>query len=269
MNNINVISAERYVVVAETDCGDRKLFQILFSKKDGSLFVTFPYLKGFSVRVGTVLMPAGIGYHEQFCVGKNFPVSAHLVKYSHHPSGQAHFSLTNKVRTAIRKDSVPLSKLVGHIFTVRVQGFSHFEKLEKSKVPLRERMVIPFSFAEKDLESLKFVCHYYAESELKKRFRHYDGSPWTRVDLPGGAVAVGIALTTPFFFEGQRRYLFLGAERAKYAFNGIGAGISFMGGFDDEETVLDLEKESSCLMMFAHNIDNYTELVETVGTIDL
>lgn len=42
-----------------------------------------------------------------------------------------------------------------------------------------------------------------------------------------------------------------------------------MGGFDREETALDLGKETSCLMMFAHNIDNYVELVKTVGTIDL
>lgn len=133
MGNINVVSAERYVVVAETDCGHRKIFQILFSKKDGSLFVTFPYLKGCSARVGTLVMPKGVGYHEQFHVGKDFPVSAHLVKYSHHPSGQAHFSLTGKVRTTIKKDSMRLLNWPAIFLRHEYKDFRILSGLRKAK----------------------------------------------------------------------------------------------------------------------------------------
>jgi hypothetical protein len=61
----------------------------------------------------------------------------------------------------------------------------------------------------------------------------------------------------------------LSAERAGHAFTNIEQGISFMGGFDPEDIVFDYSKDTSFLLMFIHELVNFNELVESVGTIDL
>ena len=126
----------------------------------------------------------GTNFFEKLTVGENFPATSHLVKYSHHSTGQARFSLSGKVRTDVQKKSVPLSQANGHIFTVRFQGFSHFDELVKNEKSTKKRGIVSFSFAGENIESIKFVCHYYSEEELGKKVQHKDPTPWTKVLLP-------------------------------------------------------------------------------------
>lgn len=269
MPSINVFNSDRYIIVAEVNSESYKLFQIAFSNKDASLFVTFPYLKDCFGRAGLMKMPPGGSHFANFLVGDDFPVTSHLVKYSHHPSGRAHFSLTNKVRTSVKKDSVPLSQARGHIFTARFQGITLYEKLEREKKSTPKRGIVPFNFKANNVESIKFVCYFYSEQELLKRMPKGNNSPWVLTVTPDGKTAVGIPLATPFVFQGERRYMILTAESTGYLFTNIEKGFSFMGGFDCEEIVHDYSKETSCLKMFVHPINNFEELESTIGTIDL
>lgn len=270
MPSLNVFGAERYVVAALVNGSARKLFQIAFSKKDGSLFVTFPYLKGCGGRLGVVTIPKGSSYFDTFTVGQNFPATSHLPKYSHHPSGQAHFSLSGKVRTAAIKQAVPLSQAGGHIFTARFQGFSHFNELERNRTSTKQRGIIPFSFEdEKNVQSIKFVCHIQSEDQLTKRGGYNNTAIWMKVQLPDGRMFLGIALATPFYFEGVRRYLILYAECTDYFITNVEKGISFMGGFDPEDVVFDHSRDTTCLMMFIHELTNMNQLAATFGSIDL
>lgn len=43
-------------------------------------------------------------------------VTSHLVKYAHHPDGEAHFSQTGKVLTQVRRRAMPLDGIEGHCF---------------------------------------------------------------------------------------------------------------------------------------------------------
>lgn len=270
MSRVNVYASDRYVIAASVNGISYKLFQITFAKSDSSLFIIFPYLKGCGGRLGVVTIPKGSNYFKIFNVGKDFPVTSHLVKYSHHPSGQAHFSLSGKVLTDVRKKSVPLSLANGHIFTAIFQGLSHFEIVKENEKATEKRGIVPFHFIGKNIQSIKFVCHFYSEKELRIRVKHFDETPWTKVMLPNGKFSVGIPLSTPFYFEGERRYLFLGAEYLGYPFaTNIDRSITFMGGFDPENVVFDYTHDSSFLMMFIHDLDNINKLAKMFGTIDL
>ena len=266
---LNAYSAGRYVIAARVGNRKCKLFQIAFSKKDGSLFVTFPYLKGCIGRVGEITLPAGQNYFENFRITDEFPVTSHLVKYSHHPSGQAHFSLTGKVRTSILTESVPLSEVNGHLFTVRFQGFEHFAALEAKKRATKARGIVEFPFDGAETPSIKIVCHWYSEREVARVVQHKNDSPWGIMLLPEGRKAITIPLLTPYSHEGERRYLLLGAERDEKPFSNEEKGIAFVGGFDPESVVFDYSVASKYLMMFLVESENFAELIEKFGTIDL
>lgn len=269
MPRIKVYNADRYVVAANVNANRCKLFQIAFGKRDGSLFVTFPYLKDCIGRVGEITLPSGSNFHKQFKIQDEFPVTSHLVKYSHHPSGDAHFSLTGKVKTSVRTKSVPLSKVSGHIFTVRFQGFHYFSQLESLKKATAKRGIVEFPFETKFTSSIKIVCHWYSEAELTRFVPPKMENPWFVLPLPEGRKAVAIILAAPNAYEGERRYLLLGAERDVEPLNGEEKGISFMGGFDSEKKVFDYTDETRFLLMFISESKNITELVAKYGTIDL
>ena len=269
MPAINVYCADRYVIAADFNGQKHKIFQIAFSPSDASLYVTFPYLEGCLGRLGVAKLPAGQGAFEKLTIGNDFPVTSHLVKYSHHPTGQAHFSLTGKVKTSVIKKSVPLHAASGHIFTANFQGINFFKALEANKKATNKRGIVSFAFDEKEISSIKFVCHIYSEQELGKRVSHKLKSPWTLVHLPNGEKCIGIPLATPIHIDGQRRFLFLTAQVTEPSLTGKDKGISFMGGFDQESIVFNHNLETEFLMMFIHDSENFEELSLKFGTIDL
>ncbi|GLZ84687.1 hypothetical protein Pres01_07380 [Metapseudomonas resinovorans] len=269
MPAINVYCADRYVIAAGINGKKYKIFQIAFSSSDASLYVTFPYLEGCLGRLGAVKLPAGQESFEKLTIGEDFPVTSHLVKYSHHPSGQAHFSLTGKIKTSIKKQSVPLHAANGHIFTANFQGIHHFKALEDNKKATNKRGIVPFSFDEKEISSIKFVCHIYSDQELGRRVSHKLKSPWTLVHLPSGEKCIGIPLATPIHIDGQRRFLFITAQATGSTLTGKDKGISFMGGFDHDSTVFNHGLETEFLMMFVHESESFEELSLKFGSIDL
>src|SRR5712691_4530164 len=99
----SVLRSERFVISIE--CGERrhKVFQCQFAKRDGSVFISFPYFRHSEGLVSLASWPAGeVSSVVSLELGGR--VSSHLVKYSHHPDGRAHFSQDGKVLTVIKKD---------------------------------------------------------------------------------------------------------------------------------------------------------------------
>src|SRR5213593_1534618 len=103
---LKAYGADRVVIGVRNSSIHKKIFQINFKSKDGSLFVSVPYANLGVGRVGVVECPPGDPNALLF--GDNALVTTHAVKYSHHPDGQAHFSQDGKVFTRIRRKAVPL-----------------------------------------------------------------------------------------------------------------------------------------------------------------
>src|ERR1700676_4393613 len=130
--NITAIRSERIVCVAKTDKVRMKVFQVFFGA-DGSLFVSFPY---FHHRIGLLsscFIPATGTRQAQVNLEQGGKVTSHLVKYSHHADGRAHFSQTGKIVTAIKRQSIALEKQHGHMFSLLIQGLHALEVADPKK----------------------------------------------------------------------------------------------------------------------------------------
>src|SRR5437588_2228833 len=90
MRTLQALSTDRYIIGIRSTGVIRKLFQII-PGKGGSLYVSFPYSPFQVGRVG-ILKITGSG-EDGVLVGENdFPVTMEKLKYTHHPSGEVHFS---------------------------------------------------------------------------------------------------------------------------------------------------------------------------------
>ena len=137
--------SQRYVVVIEAEGTYFKLIQFMFSKKDGSLFVSFPYFENSEGIAAEIPLPESDA-PTTVNLENWGKVTSHLVKYSHHPDGRVHFSQDGKVRTEIVKQSIPIDRLNGHTFTVLIQGLDGFEQTteDPSKLVTKNRQYLVF-----------------------------------------------------------------------------------------------------------------------------
>jgi len=127
------------IVVAAVASGNdrRNLIQIHFLKSDGSLFITFPYFTHSNGLLSVVTIPEGQHSGEVY-LDKEGRCASHRVKYSHHVSGEALFSLTGQISSEIRRKSVPLRNAAGHLFTVIAQGITEFAAGRRSQGVAKE-----------------------------------------------------------------------------------------------------------------------------------
>jgi hypothetical protein len=145
-----------------------KLFQVFFAK-DGSLFVSFPYFRHREGILAATMSPANGQPTSQVNLEIGGKVTSHLVKYSHHPDGRAHFSQTGKVRTQVKRQSLPLNEYRGHIFSLQIQGIEAFERADEIKDigtnAKRSTLIFPIGQPSED-GALKFVGYWYEVSTL-------------------------------------------------------------------------------------------------------
>jgi len=265
---LNAYSAKRYVIACEGEAVRAKLFQIAFAKSDGSLFVTFPYCTSGPGRVGLVTLNPTLTYPTDLTVGETFPVTSHSVKYSHHPSGRAHFSLSGKVKSSVGKVAVPLNAANGHIFTIMLQGVESFSPMLPTDQGKLNRGVVPFGLNVHPVKALTIVAHLYSQSELARRSNFTNTSPWFIAHSPSGATRLAIALTTPYRHNGEQHFLVLSLAETDRITTDQDVFLTFMGGFDEPCTAYDHSQPTSFLMCIYPAHGTFEQLVRQFGTID-
>lgn len=265
---INAYSAKRYVIACEGAAVRTKLFQISFAKSDASLFVTFPYYSRGLGRVGLVTLSSKMTYPTDLTVGQSFPVISHYVKYSHHPTGRAHFSLTGKVQSSVGKAAVPLSGANGHIFTVMVQGIESFAPLLPTDRGTPNRGVVPFGLDSHPVGALKFVAHLYSQSELARRSTFNSDSRWFLAVSPAGDTSLSIALITPYRHDSEPYFLVVSLTETDKLTSDQEVFLAFMGAFDEPDTAFNHSLETSFLMCIYPAQEDFDQLVRRFGTID-
>lgn len=266
MGRLQAYAAERYVIAARTIKDSRKIFQIVPSKSDGSLYITFPYYRHGGGQMGEVQLDANEPYDSGLTIGDGFLVSTHYVKYSHHPSGLAQFSLSGKVRSSVRKQSVPLSNASGHLFTLMVQGLDKFDVKKPGEKGTLKRGLVEFGLDCDLSQSLKFVGHFYSAREFAAQLIRYNPeakTPWFLSVKPDGSRVMSIALATTYFHNGERRFLVLSAERVTQITESQEVFISFMGGFDPPEVTLD-HSAPTTFLMFIYPVDAEKSTLESI-----
>lgn len=136
--------ASHHVVAIKTRSSHAKILQIAWGS-DGTIMVHLPYYKHADGLLSIATMPAGNGTPLQVSLEDAGKVTSHRVKYSHHIDGRAHFSQDGKILTKIKKQSVPLATLSGHVFTAQAQGLQDFEPVSPSDTKRKSRLSSPLS----------------------------------------------------------------------------------------------------------------------------
>jgi hypothetical protein len=263
--NVAAIRSERVVCVVKTGNMRAKAFQIGFDK-DGSLFIHFPYFRHRTGILSSTKIPATGERKADVNIEKGGKVTSHLVKYSHHPDGQAHFSQDGKIFTAIKRQSISLDKQNGHMFSLCIQGVHALEVAKAAKDAERtsaKRAVIDFQ-VEPAAEAIKFVGRWLDINKL-------------RVSEPGAMVGPRLAMLDP---EGQRTEATLVASPypdtkhvlaiSCVAIPRLGPDSEiflFHGGYDSFETMTDPNKEAGFLT-FRYPLSDAAEVQERLGSVD-
>lgn len=239
----------------------RRLAKVEFGG-DGSVYIFFPGFADTSGIVCRAVMRAGVSGQTILDLKDNGRVTSHLVKYAHHPDGRAHFSQTGKVKTEIRRQSVPLHKQRGHLFTIQVQDFTSFPRL-----PYPRKAQLTFNLLE-NVRALKITGWRYHFSDLKYPEGVTPvGSP-KGIHTSDGVTRVGLFVCPPEGAPFDDVALFLAVEEIPWLSEDKVAHLLFLGGFDNAATALDHSVDTEFLA-FAYPCSDFQKLVETIGSIDL
>ncbi|HEY0562963.1 MAG TPA: hypothetical protein VGD04_06525 [Methylophilus sp.] len=265
---LKAYGADRVVIAVQNGGMHKKILQINFKSRDGSIFVNLPYAKLGTGRVGIVEHPLGDPHSLLF--GESAPFTSHSVKYTHHPDGEAHFSLDGKVFTRIRRKAVPLTAAEGHIFTVMVQGLNLFEDINKKDVATPKRGIASMPVREGHIEALKFVGHLYSATHFAEKLSLPQmDSPFIPLKTPDGRVIVGVVLATRLKQTNLQYLLVVSVEPIDTIAKYTDLYVSLMGGFDPPDVAFDHNRSMSFLIMMYPEVRDSEELRDSVGSIDL
>jgi hypothetical protein len=229
------------------------------SSSDGSIYVHFPGIKNMPGLVTvathrpTSAEPTIVSLTEQ---GR---VTSHVVKFAHHQSGEAHFSQSGRVRTEIRKPSVPLRAIQGHFMTIQLQGIGAFAPPRKNdRTPA---ISLPLTG---EVQALKIVVHW----KTARRLRFEPGSPPYRVRRPDGSVVPAAFVMPPEGTPFDDKVLTVVAEKVPWLSVGQEPTMTMIGGFDPPATMRSRHGDARFLAMM-YPCESFDELRVRLGSIDL
>ncbi len=251
---------EKLTITISTSFGTYKILKLIFSRKDGSIFLTFPYFKNSRGLVGICSMPRGVNKTDVNLANKG-KVTSHLIKYSHHFDGNVLFSQDRKIFSRIRKKSKPLTIDAGHIFTIKLQNLNGFETLNSAQPQKDQNLNLHFS---EQPEAIQLLGYWYAKSYINS---NYEGriSPVMDIKNKNGEIHPGF-LVSPLNANTNSVLIFIPKAIPRLT-EESGSHLTFIGGFDSSDIVKDLSKDTSFLG-FMYPVSNYEILKKTIGSID-
>jgi len=259
--------SQRFVFVVRVSGDSLKVFQVIFSDSDGSIFVNLPYT---SIKHGIVSegsLPRNVP-DAQVHLDQRGKVTSKLVKYAHHPDGRAHFSQAGKVRTEIARKSVPLKQARGHLFTLQVQGMTQFAK-EKAPAPppSRKRTVLTFDFPTYSPLALKFTGWWYHVRELAARTNPGPVGPTVITQKPNG-VRQQSFLVGPLLGKPMADYaLVVSCAARPFLSTSEPLLLNFIAGFGSASALDPLNDMS--FLCASYPVSDHDSLAQRIGSIDL
>ena len=268
---LRALRAKRFVVRLNTGAEYRKLMTFGFTS-DGSFWASVPYFRAGPGLLAELTMEAGVVGPVDLSLADAGKVTINRVKYSHHRSGEAHFSLTDKVQTLIRRQSVPLSTIDGHLLTIQLQGFDGFEEDNERRPDEpwetdHRRRTVTFGPPPPGTQAIKIVLRCSANRLLKKRVRGSALGPWTQMQDQDGRSKQGLLVSGPERTPGSSTFLLLTLEPIP-ALSDQPTAFSLIGGFDPPKVSKDPAKPTGFLAMI-YPAERYDELLARIGSVDI
>lgn len=264
---VEAFRSERIIVAIQAGATRHKVFQVFFGR-DGSLFVTFPYFRHRAGILAAATIPGNGQTKSEVNLQIGGKIASHLVKYSHHPDGSAHFSQDGKVRTEIKRQSSALDEQWGHIFSVAIQGPQGFARADdgKSVGSPEKRTTLTFQVeGATETASIKFVGRWFDifKLPLGGQIQRVVGPVLPSQDA-GGKQQSGLLVASPY--KDARHVLLITCE-AIPRLSPEPELMLFYGGFDAREIMDDTTKEAGFLA-FLYPASNAEDLKKAIGTID-
>lgn len=257
-----MVRFKSFDIVARVSGALRRIAKVKFNR-DGSIYVFFP---GFDKTEGVLCrarLSAGQTGQTTLDLTENGRVTAHLVKYAHHPDGEAHFSQDGKVKTEVRRKSMPLQEQRGHLFTIQIQNIESFRLLP---FPRRDQLTLELP---ENMRALKITGWRHRFSDLKLPEGVVPtGSP-KGIQTSDGVTRVGLFVAPP---EGELFddvVLFLAVEETPLLSEDNAPHLIFIGGFDPTAVTLNHSVGTEFLAFAYPCSADFTELKERIGCIDL
>jgi hypothetical protein len=264
---VTAFRSARIVVALQSGLQRYKALQLFFGR-DGSLFVSFPYFKHRTGLLASATIPGNGQTTSQVNLQVGGRIAPHLVKYSHHRDGRAHFSQDGKVRTEIKRQSVALDQQSGHIFSVLIQGLEGFDVADSSRDTgsSPKRTVLTFQLGEQSgTETTKLVGRWYEIAALRFGSQEQPTiGPILAAQDSDGKIKNGFLVASPF--DNARHILLITCESIP-RFSPETELLVFYGGFAAPAIMNDTAQEAGFLA-FMYPAADAEELKKTIGTID-
>jgi hypothetical protein len=265
---INPFWAKRFTVCARIGKNCYKLFQVLFPNDKDVVYINFPYFP-ISEGIAAVATLHGNGRsNQQLELNREGRLTSHLVKYTHPADGMAHFSQDGKVRSELRKQSVPLADLDGHMFSAHFSGITQFTKLDGPYPSLNRTtnggIVLNL---DQDPGWIKVMGFWHTRQQAARQFQNYAVN-----GVIGPMIGDDLGYSTAFLGpwnkgSGGNAILVLQSQTLPNFDPGNSPMQLFIGGFDTDYKVNDLFQDSSVLT-FKYPAVDFESLKATMESID-
>lgn len=258
--NLNIIREEEFTIRVVNKGEKYKIFKIKFYKKDGSIFLFFPYFKHSHGILSILKLPANIKNRQTLRFDEVGKITSHLVKYSHRPDGNVHFSLDKKIFTFKKnKKADPLSCDVGHIFKVIFKNLDAFEVDNNNNKTLN----IDFNVNTNNKNDFKILC------EWKKipNYNYFDKKLNPVVKTKEGIIEKDKIIGQPTYMPYHDHILTFDLYEKSLNSTDSDDLLLFIGGFDPKFIYKDLSKDFYCLAMM-YPAGNYLKLEKIIGSQD-
>ena len=178
-------------IVATSEGQLHRIAKVVFQNRDGSILLMFPSFAHNEGLVGELTMKAG-KRDASYGLANYGKVAGHLVKYSHHPDGRAHFSQDGRVRTQIKRQSVPLDRQHSHMFTILVEDLQNFAPPRvNDKTPALILKIVG------NPKAIKIVGRWYPLNKLNTFAESHSAPAAISVAFPDGKQTMGWFVAPP------------------------------------------------------------------------
>jgi hypothetical protein len=264
---VEAFRSERIIVTLQVGAKRHKVLQVFFGR-DRSLFISFPYFRHRTGILAAATIPANGQTTSQVNLQVGGKIASHLVKYSHHPDGRAHFSQEGRVRTEIKRQSVALGEQRGHIFTVMIQGIEGFDLADakKDSGASKKRTALTFQLPEESIAgTVKLVGRWFDISALRLGGQKSSViGPLVPAQDSQGKQQNGFLVASPY--DNARHVLLITCEPIPRV-SPESECLLFYGGFSPRVIMDDTSQEAGFLA-FLYPVGDAEELKKTIGTID-
>lgn len=269
--NLHYIAAEKATVTAGTVEREFQLCQIGFAKRDGTIFVSFPYLPRSDGILSVARFPDTQTGQVTLSFGDEAKSTSHLVKFTHHPDGAAHFSQDGKVRSVVRRQSFRLDGPIGHVFQMSAYlpaGFSRFDQTTRRT----KRTYLRNLFTDQLPMAVQVRAEWRRKESIIPNIQPLGATsgPVTRVQSRHtGEENVVHFLGQPDSFPLREHVLLVTVNATKSLPTFSSSGVIFLGGYDPHEIQAGDPpvRQTGCLVAI-YPASTHDELKRRIESID-